>query len=305
MNIKNIALSALSLSLLALTSCSEGKYWDSPESYGVDSYAFAKPALTVEVPAEEDMPTVYNVPVSRSEAGEEVTVDVKFTTKTECLSGPSTVTFKKGELIAEYPISIDPTLIDDGFSYGATIALFKQVETEGKDGATVINDVVITKLDFNISHELILVWEDAGIAKASSTFAGNTEPVDIPVQVASNYPDKKKSLYRLVSPYWYLDPENGTEGHNIEFLCFKGSAYKADSLPEGWQSIGINDVDENGFPVKLFIGMPEDSESSFKSSKTKYSIKCAIGFSEYDNPSDEEVTVTDVMETLTFTWVHN
>ena len=122
MKFKNIALSALSLTMLALTSCSEGKYWDGPKSYG-EAYAFAKPSLTVEIPADDDMPSVYNVTVSRADASTEATIDVTFETKTDCLSGPSTVTFEKGKLTAEYPISIDASLIEPGFDYAATIKL--------------------------------------------------------------------------------------------------------------------------------------------------------------------------------------
>lgn len=298
MKIRNIALSALSLSLLAMTtSCKEGKYWDSPKSYG-EAYAFAKPTLVVEIPADDDMPSSYTVSVTRASADEEKTIDVEFTTKTDCLSGPSTVTFEKGKLSADYVVSIDPSLVEAGLNYSATIKLNEPEES------IVKVDEANQSLAFTIRHELILIWEDAGIAKTTSSWAENTTPVDIPVQVAVNYPDSKLALYRLVSPYWYLEPEIAEEGYNIEFLCNKGSAYRANSLPYTWQAMGEKDVDETGAPINLFIGMPKDSDTSFKSSKTRYSMKVAIGFSEYPDPTDEEVTVSDVTETLSFTWIH-
>lgn len=297
MKFKNIALSVLSLSMLALTSCSEGKYWDSPKSYG-EAYAFAKPSLTVEIPADDEMPTVYNVPVTRADASQEATIEVTFSTTSDCLSGPSTITFEKGSLKADYPISINTSLVEAGFDYAATVTLAKV-----EDGLISVEKNNL-KLDFKIRHELILIWEDAGVAQVTSSWAENSSPVEVPVQQAVNYPDSKKSLFRLVSPYWYLQPEVATEGYNIEFICYKGSAYRADTLPDGWQAMGETDVDEEGTPINLFIGMPADSESSFKSSKNRYSLKCAIGFSEYEDPSDDEVTVSDVMETFTFTWIH-
>lgn len=323
-----------------LTSCSEGKYWDEPSSLNSDAMAFPKPSDMVVIPADGEFPSTYDIQISRSnDASEkivpvvvgkvksltnaeieklkpnEVLVEVEgkdepvvlntpvivYTVKSpEITTSQTEVKFEKGKFTAPLKVDIDTKLVEPGYKYDAMLTVL-----ESRDMDMSVNSKNL-KLNFSIRQAVILKWEDAGTALLTSSLIGNKQAVEVPVQVASNYPDKKFSLYRLVSPYAALDPE-AEKGFDIEFLCHKGSLRAASSPVEGWQQSGLKAKDSYGDEVNVYLGSQKDIKSSFKNKKKLYMLVETVGYNAQSGavnaqpatsgPNDDLVT-----ETLSFTW---
>lgn len=336
MKFKNISLTMLALSAFALASCSPGQYWDEP-SISSDALAFPNPTEVTLIPAEGDFPSTCIVTVSRSNADSELKVPliegklktltsaqeesmapnevlvevpgekdpivviapaIIYTPKSEELTTTQTeVVFAKGSYSAEITMNVDTDLVEPGFDYEASFTLALP-----RDLNITVNSAN-TKCNFTIRQAVILVWEDAGTADVISSMIGNKEAVSVPVQVASNYPDKKYALYRLVSPYHYLNPEI-EEGYDIQFICNKGSLRNAYSAYEGWQQTGLKVADKEGIDQYVYLGDTKEFPGSFKNQKKRYILVETIGLNTLTGasaaqPEDDE---DPDMETLSFTW---
>lgn len=270
---------------MALVSCSEGQYWDeaSTEDLG-NAVAFQKSAETVSIEADGTFPSVYYVTVGRSNAANALTVPVTFESESTLLSGPESVTFEAGSLSAEYPISIGSGA-KAGLNYSCTLTLSPD------DTILQANENNLT-FTFKISQVLVLKWESRGVASAMSSWAGNEDLIDIPVEEATNYPVDGMRLMRLVSPYWLLEPQYAVEGYNIEyFLDGDGNAL---SMAADWQFIGETD-DSYGY---FFFGCPAAYGSYFMNQESIFVMSGIMG---YSGSLSGQVTA-GWYETIQFIW---
>ena len=299
MKINKIALSLLGVAALMLGSCSEGKYWNEPSNRG-EVYAFPKPSENVRIPAEDEVPDYYEVKITRSIPGDAVTIPVTFTGDKEgVLSGGSDVTFEKGAYTANYRINIDKSLMEDGFDYTASLSV-----EQPEDVMTQVNANNL-KMQFTIRHILNLIWEPAGTAMAYSAGwleMSASDAVEVQVEKATNYPNARYDMYRLVSPYWHMDPEYAQEGYDIQFICYKGSSYRGYGLPEEDQNTGMIDALEDGTPVNIFI-LAEGAKC--RNTGTSYTISGTVGYRATSAGEADAIEKTEATESLRFTWKHN
>lgn len=262
MKLTNITASFAMLAAVALTSCSEGQYWDGPENAG-EVYGFMKPAETISVPADGTMPSTITVSLSRNNAGPEATVAVKCSSHT--LTGPSTVTFPAGSASVDYVLTV-PEGLGPGKTYTDTVSV------ELPENALV--HVNKNNLKCIIKLSQAYKWVDKGTAATLSVWAQNTEPINIPVQQAVNYPGTDVKLMRLVSPYWYLEPEVAQQGSDIQFLVDKDD--NAVSLASSWQYIGEY---VNGYGY-FYIGAPAAYGGNFSNEGSIFTLSGVMAYSE-------------------------
>lgn len=284
MKLHKIAASLFVLAAVAFSSCSEGQYWEEPGDTG--SYcAFPKPATTLSIPAADTMPTSYDVTVTRNNAGAEASFPITFKSSSPLLSGPSSVTFAPGQTQATYTISI-ASGAKAGVTYSATLEI-----NNGED-PTVTVPAANLKYTFTISQVLVLNWQPAGTAATiSESWVGNTDTVNIPVEEAVNWPVDGQRRMRLVSPYWYLEPEYADEGANIEF--FVDSDYNALSMYATYQYIG-----ETSDGDYYFFGCPANYGGSFTNQGNVYIMDGVMGYAASPTGSP----AAGWYETLVFEW---
>lgn len=272
MKLNKITAYFAAFAALAIVSCSEGEYWTEASNPG-EVYAFEKPAETISIPASDAIPTSYSVTVSRNTNSGESTVPVDFKSNSPLITGPSSVTFANGSYSAEYVISIAPEA-KAGINYSANLTL-KQPED-------VITHVKKENLvfAFKLSKVLVLEWYDKGVAKTFSLdWVGNEEAVEIPVQQADNYPEDGVYICRLMSPYWYLEPEYASQGSNIEFLVDENDNVLG--LASSWQLIGEY-IDGYG---NFFIGCPESQGCSFTNEGDIFTLAGFLAYGTGASPS--------------------
>lgn len=336
MKFKNITLSMLALGALALTSCSPGQYWDEP-SISEEALAFANPSQVTLIPAEGTFPSTCVVTVSRSNADRELIVPIfegeakkltdadkenlqpnqvlinvvgqtepvvatlpviLYAQKSSELSLSQTeVKFAKDSYSADIMLEVDTELVEAGYDYTAQFTLMLP------DDINLTEPSANTKCTFTIRQAVILQWEDAGTASLISDLMGNEEAVEVKVEVASNYPDKKYALYRLVSPYHAINPEI-PEGYDIQFICNKGTLRTAYSPLEGWQETGMKVMNAEGYEEFVYLGSTTEYKGSFKNQKKRYILTETVGLNTLSEattaqPEDDE---NPEKETLSFTW---
>lgn len=284
MKLNKITAYFAAFAALAFSSCSEGKYWDEASNPG-EVYAFAKPAETISIPANEAIPTSYSVTISRNVNVGSATVPVEFKSNSDVLTGPSSITFEDGSYSADYVINI-ATNAKAGIDYSADITLAQP--------ENVITHVKAENLKFalKLSKVLVLEWYDKGVAKTYSlNWVGNEDAVEIPVQQADNYPQDGVYICRLMSPYWYLEPEYATQGANIEFLVDENDNVLG--LASSWQLIGEY-VDGYG---NFFIGCPASQGCSFTNEGDIFTLAGFLAYGTGASPSYYYGA-----ETLKFQW---
>ncbi|MBD5345724.1 MAG: hypothetical protein HDR92_01155 [Bacteroides sp.] len=284
MKLHKIAASLFVLAAVAFSSCSEGQYWDEPGDKG--SYcAFPKAATTLSIPAADTMPTSYDVLVTRSNAGAEASYPITFKSSSPLLTGPSSVTFAAGQTQATYTISIGSGA-KAGITYSATLEI-----NNGSDQIVTIPSANL-KYTFTISKVLVLDWQPAGTAfTISESWVGNADPVEIPVEEAVNWPTDGQRRMRLMSPYWYLEPDFAEKGHNIEF--FVDTDYNALSMYATYQYIGESNDGEY-----YFFGCPANYGGSFTNQGDVYIMDGVMGYAASPTGS----VSAGWYETLMFQW---
>ena len=263
MNTKLAYASLAIVAALSLGSCTEGQYWNDPESKG-QAVAFAKPAVDISVPADGKAPATYEVTLSRTSSEKALTIPVKFATEQpDVLSAPDEVTFEAGKSTATYVIKIGSLM--PGLQYSATVT------PEVEEGFTHV-DSKNQSFSFNISQ--LLIWKSAGTASVTSTTWVENVTADVAVE-EGNWPVAGQRLFRLVDTYLALEPaEVGVEkGADIRFLT--DDSGKALDMFQAWSYIGENDS-TNGY---YFFGCPAAYGGSFTSEGNKYVMAGVIGYS--------------------------
>ncbi|MDE6299764.1 MAG: hypothetical protein K2M10_09000, partial [Muribaculaceae bacterium] len=272
--------------------CGEGKYWEEPPR-PLNVYAFAKNTESLVVPASETAPSSFDVTIRRNNPTDEVVLPLTFEevdgqgnpVSLEVLSGPSEVVFEKGSLTATYTISIDNEMIVGGSNYSATITIDPTNATEYETQIKEDSDNLI----FTFSISQAINWVSAGTASTMSAMFENEDPVDVPVEYASNVPlANGNKLMRLVSPYWYVDPESVKSGYNLQFYVDKDN--NAVSFPS-WQWIGFV---LQGYD--FFIGCPASQGCTFTNDGATFTLEGMFAYG-----SGAPQAYYDY-ETLIFTW---
>lgn len=249
--------------VLILGSCSEGQYWNEPADKG-QVVAFAKPAATVTVPATGTAPSSYTVTVYRSQTNGELTVPVELIVSdtTGVLSGPANVTFENGKNTADYTLSIGDLM--PGVTYSASLGV------EAPDSTVLTHpDAQNLKFTFNISQALS--WTPAGTAALqSSWWVGNEVPAEVQIE-EGNWPVAGERLFRLVQPYYVLDPDYTKKGYEIRF--YTDEAGNALKMANDWTYIGV--IDDGDY---LFFGCPAEYGCQFISQGNEYLMHGVIGY---------------------------
>lgn len=288
MKLRNIKISFAALAALTLASCSEGQYWNEPNDPGA-VYAFPKPAETLSIPADAAMPTSYEVSVRRNTSVGAVSVPVTFTSSSPLLTGESSVSFADGQNEAKYVINISNGA-KAGVTYTAKVALTKP------EGSKIDVDPSNLTFTLNLSQVLVLQWVGNGVANTySSTWVANETPVAIPVEEAINWPVDGQRLMRLVSPYWYFEPEYCEEGYNIQFyLDAEGNAA---GMYQTYTYIG-----ESSNGEYYFFGCPANYGCSFYNEGNIYVMDGVMGYAASPTAAAGAVSA-GWYETLQFQWV--
>lgn len=286
MKLKNIKLSFAALATLMLASCSEGQYWDGPSDPGA-VYAFPKPTETVSIPADASVPSTYEVTMMRNTSAGAVTVPVTFTSNSPLLTGDSSVSFADGSKEAKYVINIAGG-VKAGLTYTATVQL------AAPENSIVDVDPSNLTYTLNLSQVLVLQWTANGEAYTYSGWAGNETPVAIPVDEATNWPIEGQRLMRLVSPYWFLEPDYCEEGYNIQF--YLDADGNADGMYQTYTYIG-----ESSDGEYYFFGCPASYGSSFYNEGNIYVMDGIMGYASSPTAAAGAVSA-GWYETIQFQW---
>ena len=224
---------ALGSVLLLLGACSEGKYWDEPGDFGTTP-VFPKPSQTMVYSVNDEIPSTFNVTIARATAGPAATVAVEIVVNeasASVFSGPAEVSFEAGALTTEYPISINEDNMALGTNYSIKLNLAVPENAPVKYPAGNMSYTLTMMQDYN--------WVSAGTAQCYSDWVGNSEtevPIAVQVQEAGGYSVEGQRLFRLVSPYFIMEPDYAEEGYNIQFITTTSG--EAVMLSPTWQPIG-------------------------------------------------------------------
>lgn len=282
----NIFVAALGSALLFLGACSEGQYWDEPSDFGSNP-VFIKAAQTMTINVNDEIPSTVTVTLSRPEAGAALTIPVTVTpadnASAQIFSGPEEITFEAGSYSVEYPITVVPENFTLGENYTVSLELAKPEE------ALVQRPAGNYKFTLKMMQDY--TWVDAGEAMCESAWVDNIEdPIPVPVQEAVEYAEAGQRLFRLVSPYYEMEPEAAEEGYNIQFITTTSG--EAVTLP-GWQEIG---EEYQGMWFYLGIGYPG---RSFFNEDTEYTI---AGLMAYTDGREGEELHAYAYEIFIFDW---
>lgn len=273
------------LAAVAFVSCSEGQYWNEPTKVS-DVYAFVKPAETLSIPADGQIPSSFEVTVSRNSNGEAATVPVTFKSSSPLLTGAGEVSFAAGSNSATYTINIADG-VKAGINYKATLSL-----AQPKDSLEIVKKENLL-FTFNLSQVLVLRWEAAGTAALTETLFGASDPTDVPVLKAVNWPTDGEQLMKLESPYYYMFGEDSAKGCDISFIL--NDQDEAVRMQSNWQYTGIY-LDGDGY---CFFGTPANYGGYFISEGDMYQMKGIMGVASSPTGSPSAA----YYETLTFQWI--
>lgn len=153
------------------------------------------------------------VTLTRNNVGDEKFLPITAEFESDALSGPSSVYFEKGSNQADYVIKINNLGI--GETASATLAFADSVSVSGTSTCEVS-----VKLDYT--------WVSAGSCQMYSQWAQNSSAVRIPIE----YAVEGNGLYRLNSPYFYLEPNYcPAEGYHVQFY-----------LDENYNALGLDQI---------------------------------------------------------------
>ena len=184
---------------IAFCSCSEEGYWE-PYEIEEPQYSFAQEKQSYSLTATDSLSSV-TVTVYRNNSGAEVTLplNVQLSDPYVLSVADSAVTFAAGSNTAELEVAVDEAYIVMGTSYTASFSF-------------VVDSVNFTEDNYSISgnksHVVSILkdytWVSAGKVYMASNWAGGYAYV--PVENAKEYNANGNKLYRLNSPYYYLEP---------------------------------------------------------------------------------------------------
>lgn len=225
---KSLFLTAVAA--VAFASCSDKGYWEPYEAEEA-KYSFAQEKQSYSLGATDSLSSVV-VALYRDTKSGEVTLplDVAISDTNVIVFKDTTVTFANGSDIAELVVTINEANIVMGTTYSAKIAF-------------AVDSVAFFEHNYaltgNKSHTISLVkdytWVSAGKVTMTSDWAG-AEAV-VPVENAAEYNVDGNKLYRLNSPYYYLEPTYcPKQGSHLQFILDADA--NAVTIAPSIQSIG-------------------------------------------------------------------
>lgn len=225
---KSLFLTAVAA--VAFASCSDKGYWEPYEAEEA-KYSFAQEKQSYSLGTTDSLSSVV-VALYRDTKSGEVTLplDVAISDTNVIVFKDTTVTFANGSDIAELVVTINEANIVLGTTYSAKIAF-------------AVDSVAFFEHNYaltgNKSHTISLVkdytWVSAGKVTMISDWAGLKAVV--PVENAAEYNVDGNKLYRLNSPYYYLEPEYcPKKGSHLQFILDADA--NAVTIAPSIQSIG-------------------------------------------------------------------
>ncbi|MDE7408204.1 MAG: hypothetical protein K2M76_07270 [Muribaculaceae bacterium] len=254
---------AISVAALASAACSDGGYWEESLPQG-EVYAFPKTSVSLELEATDQIPTSYDIEVLRNNAGQAATVAVNPKFDGAVLSGADSVTFEAGKNVAIYTVTIDAS---KGWQIGAA---YKVSLTLDNDKYTVAekNNAAFT---FSIKQDY--TWLAAGQAKVQSGWVdGLAGKYDVEVERAKEYNTDGNKLYRMVSPYYVMEPDYAEEGAHLQFVLT--SANDPVWITPAFQYIGESDDSYGNF----YFTLQQAYGSTFTRDGSVYTLEGLISY---------------------------
>lgn len=209
MKLFKFSILSLFAAMVALTSCSEDGYWDGYKDKGT-VYSFAQDAINCNyTPATIEDSIIVTITRNTTAGTDTLSIDAKFDSDA-LIASTSEIVFNAGDNTAEMVIYINNLGI--GQSVSGTLAFNEElVSVSGSDICEV-----------NVS--LDYTWVSAGSCQALSSWAQNQAPAIIPIEKA----EEGEGLYRLNSPYYYLEPDYcPEEGFHVNFYLDENYNAKA------------------------------------------------------------------------------
>ena len=215
---------------IAFCSCSEEGYWE-PYEIEEAQYSFAQEKQSYSLTATDSLSSV-TVTVYRNNSGAEVTLplNVQLSDPYVLSVADSAVTFAAGSNTAELEVAVDEAYIVMGTSYTASFSF-------------VVDSVNFTEDNYSISgnksHVVSILkdytWVSAGKVVMASNWAG--AKAYVPIENAKEYDKNGNKLYRLNSPYYYLEPSYCPKpGAHLQFILDANA--NAVTIAPSIQSIG-------------------------------------------------------------------
>lgn len=195
------------------------------------------------------------VTLTRNNFGDEKFLPITAEFDSEALSGPSSVYFEKGSNQTDYVIKVNGLGI--GETANATLAFADSVSVSGSSTCSVS-----VKLDYT--------WVSAGSCQMYSQWAQNSSAVRIPIEHAL----EGDGLYRLNSPYYYLEPDYcPKEGYHVQFY-----------LDENYNALALDQISYMGESLAstndaVLLWFANGSYgSSFQNAGSTFLINGVIGY---------------------------
>ena len=224
------SLLMFAVAAVAFCSCSDEGYWE-PYEIEETQYSFAQAKQSYSLTATDSLSSV-TVTVYRNTKGAAVTLplNVEISDPYVLSVADSSVTFAAGSNIAEFELLVDESYIAMGTTYSAKFSF-------------VVDTVNFTENNYSVSgnksHQVSIVkdytWVSAGKVTMTSNWAGAQAVV--PVENAKEYDVNGNKLYRLNSPYYYLEPSYCPKpGAHLQFILDADA--NAVTIAPSIQSIG-------------------------------------------------------------------
>ena len=224
------SLLMFAVAAVAFCSCSDEGYWE-PYEIEETQYSFAQAKQSYSLTATDSLSSV-TVTVYRNTKGAAVTLplNVEISDPYVLSVADSCVTFAAGSNIAEFELLVDESYIAMGTTYSAKFSF-------------VVDTVNFTENNYSVSgnksHQVSIVkdytWVSAGKVYMASNWAGAY--ATIPVENAKEYNTNGNKLYRLCSPYYYLEPSYCPKpGSHLQFILDANA--NAVTISPTFQAIG-------------------------------------------------------------------
>lgn len=276
-----MAMAAVSV---LFTACSDDGYWD---GYAIqeDTYSFAQSAINYSLTVEDELSEI-SVKLYRNHTAGEVTLPLNIEIDNTLMTPRSeSVTFADGSGTAELIIDVDNSAIELATTYSASVSLIIDGETLTEDNLSITGPSSCA-----ISLKRDYTWQNAGYVIMSSNWA--SVEAEILVQQAMEYNTDGNKMYRLVSPYYYLEPDYcPNPGYHLQFIVAADGT--AVSVPV-WQNIG--EVYSGDYYYYLYCNPAQGH--SFTNNGNEYAI---TGLWAVRNDTQVLGAVAEVYES--FTWV--
>lgn len=212
------------------TACSEDGYWDAAPAGDSATYSFLQKKMSYSLQS-TDVLTEVQVPIIRSNAAGEQTIDVQATFNSPALSSEQTsVTFANGSNKGVFTVNVGE--LEIGVNYAAKLVFSGSIMSADGDSAITVS----IKKDYS--------WVKKGVVLMSSEWEGVND-VPVVLEEALGYKDDAGNHYmRLLSPYYFIAPDYcSKEGLHAYFYLDKD--YNASIellLPFGVQVLEDDDV---------------------------------------------------------------